>query len=162
MKQHLSLATFHEWIVYDEGILRWKKFRHPSSRPGDPVGCLNPDGYRFFKLFGVNLNVSHAIWFMTTGAWPVMHLDHINGRRDDNRIENLRECTIAQNCANRRPKGMLGVKGVHKTKSGRFVARAAGRSLGSFHSISEAAQAYDEAAKAAYGEFAFLNNRSAQ
>lgn len=37
------------------------------------------------------------------GDWPKDQLDHINGVRDDNRIENLREVTSQQNNFNRKP-----------------------------------------------------------
>jgi hypothetical protein len=37
---------------------------------------------------------------MAHGRWPEHDIDHRNGVRDDNRLENLREATNAQNTQN--------------------------------------------------------------
>jgi hypothetical protein len=46
-------------------------------------------------------------WFYVHGKWPQSGIDHRNGDIGDNRIENLREATQAQNCANKRGLGKL-------------------------------------------------------
>lgn len=38
---------------------------------------------------------------MHHGEWPTFHIDHINGNRSDNRIENIRVATVAENAQNR-------------------------------------------------------------
>ncbi len=55
-----------------------------------------------------------AIWAMQTGEWPVDDIDHINGIRDDNRMENLRHVTRAENLKNvrRRDNNTSGFTGV--------------------------------------------------
>jgi len=60
-----------------------------------------------------------------TGEWPKVDIDHINGRRDDNRWCNLREVTRKENCRNRkRPKtntsGCIGVS--QRENSGKWRA----------------------------------------
>jgi hypothetical protein len=40
-------------------------------------------------------------WFYVYGVWPNKQIDHRNGRRDDDRFENLREASQPQNMANR-------------------------------------------------------------
>ncbi len=91
--------------------------------------------------------------------------DHINHNRRDNRRENIRICTNAENCRNSLP--------LKNTRSSKFkgVSWDTERSkwatfikfnrksifLGRFKSETLAARAYDAAAQKYFGEFAFLN-----
>lgn len=91
--------------------------------------------------------------------------DHRNGDGLDNRRENLRPATQAQNAANRRPNRRPGgsqFKGVdwhtqHKTWRARIMVNGRSHHLGLFTSQEAAARAYDAAATEAWGEFARLN-----
>jgi hypothetical protein len=93
-------------------------------------------------------------------------VDHANGDPLDNRRDNLRFCSHAENMRNskRRKHNKLGVKGVFvEYPCGRARYRAQIRidgkklSLGSYDTIDEAQQAYAEAAKKYHGEFARLD-----
>ncbi len=87
-------------------------------------------------------------------------VDHINGSGLDNRRKNLRLATQSQNTANSRIKRAQ-YRGVYPRPSGSFEAKIVNRPnfhfLGTFATATEAAQAYDAAAKRIYGEFARLN-----
>jgi hypothetical protein len=93
-----------------------------------------------------------------------MTVDHINGDGLDNRRSNLRICTRAENCRNRRkqrrPTASI-YKGVQRCKPARWraVIRACGvqRHLGTFRDEVEAAKAYDLAARKFHGSFACVN-----
>lgn len=55
------------------------------------------------------------VWTEANGPVPKgMVIDHINGDKHDNRLENLRACTVAQNIANSkmRSNNTSGVKGI--------------------------------------------------
>jgi len=89
------------------------------------------------------------------------HKDH-NGL--NNKRNNLRVCTHAQNQQNRKPRknGSSVFKGVSwhkKSKKWRACIQIDGRTvhLGLFRSETEAATAYDEVANTIHGEFALLN-----
>ncbi|WP_216640209.1 HNH endonuclease [Achromobacter ruhlandii] len=91
-------------------------------------------------------------------------VDHINGDKLDNRRQNLRLCTIAQNSQNQalRTTNTSGFKGVRRnTTAGKWEAliRYAGRRiyLGLFDDPRVAAHAYNRAAVELHGEFARLN-----
>jgi hypothetical protein len=88
-------------------------------------------------------------------------IDHINCRGVDNRRENLRHCTFAQNRRNSASyEGVSKYKGVHLVgKKWRARIRINGKSvsLGMFTKEISAAIAYDITAYQYFGEFAKLN-----
>lgn len=94
--------------------------------------------------------------------------DHKNGNRADNRRENLRIATDAQNCQNRKlgTNNTSGFKGVYLHKaSGKWHAkiRANGkdRSLGYYHNAEEAHNAYQRASELLHREFANFGEKRA-
>lgn len=90
-------------------------------------------------------------------------VDHINGDGLDNRRQNLRLATPRQNAANQRKAIRPGskYKGIHRSLHKGWVAgiTCAGKDvyLGSFRNEEDAARAYDDAARAMFGEFACVN-----
>lgn len=96
---------------------------------------------------------------------PGMIVDHKNMNILDNRKENLRIATKSQNLMNKSvpPQNTSGYKGVYRHTVGTGFWRARittnGKTihLGLFKDIESAAQAYNKAAMAYFGEFAQLN-----
>jgi len=93
-------------------------------------------------------------------VWPPSAIDHINGDRDDNRIENLRLANSQQNQANSkvRTNNKSGFKGASlHSLSGLYMSRimvdGKTKLLGYFKTPEEANVAYTKAAKEAFGEF---------
>lgn len=91
-------------------------------------------------------------------------VDHRNGIGTDNRKENLRVTTQAQNGRNRRANansssGFVGVSWSKDRHRWLACIKVDGKTknLGRFKTETEAAQAYNTAAKAAFGEFAGIN-----
>lgn len=97
---------------------------------------------------------------MVNGEWPEM-IDHVNRDRLDNRPENLRSASHAENMRNKiHPGGASRYRGVNP--SGRKWKATIGiggayRHLGVFGSEIEAAQAYDTAALEIDPVFAMTN-----
>jgi len=99
-----------------------------------------------------------VIWFLLTGIDPLeQEIDHIDRNPSNNKKENLRLATRAQNCVNKLTTSISGYRGVYKNHINRWVARIKGKHLGSFVTKEEAALAFDKAAAELYGEFASLN-----
>ena len=66
------------------------------------------------------------IWFLCKGQWPKLPLDHVNGDKLDNRLENLRELSNEQNLRSSASiRGAVAFRGVsfHKATS-KFQAKA--------------------------------------
>lgn len=93
------------------------------------------------------------------GAPKGLRVDHINGDGLDNRRCNLRLCTNSQNLANQMAvRNPTGFKGVTPAWAGRWRAQGHNRkALGTFDTVEEAARAYDDYARSAFGAFARLN-----
>ncbi len=67
---------------------------------------------------------AHIIcWALHYQSFPSKQLDHINGVKDDNRIENLREVSNRQNSQNRNIHRHGKMPGIYKSKTGKWVAR---------------------------------------
>lgn len=156
----ISLPALKEVMDYDPdtGIFRWK-VKTANTRPGQIAGCIDTSrGYRQIGIGGKTYFAHRLAHLFMTGSWPVAATDHRNGHRDDNRWENLREATWAQNNQNL-PKlrtNRNGFPGVQQRRSGRWSAqiRASGRrlNLGTYETANEAYAAY-LAAKAQHHTF---------
>jgi hypothetical protein len=143
---------------YKEGDLIWKVRSGNRTRVGNIAGTIASVGRRYVQVEGKKHLVHRIIWFMHYGNCPEF-LDHIDGNPLNNRIENLRPATKAQNAMNRpvRSDSALGVKGVCKKKN-KFSASIFinGKSLflGMFYTIKDAGVAYKNAASKHFGEYA--------
>lgn len=84
---------FEEYLYYnkEQGRLYWKKKPAKWINIGMEVGHLNVNDLRYFFLKGEKYSVCRVIWYMHYGEYPMGILMNINGIRDDNRIENLKE-----------------------------------------------------------------------
>jgi hypothetical protein len=82
-------------------------------------------GYVGVKIFGQTYFAHRVIWKMAHGVDPD-HVDHVNGRKGDNRLANLRDVTAAENQKNRKlteasRSGVIGVRWCKSTNA--WVAR---------------------------------------
>lgn len=66
----------------------------------ETMATVNQTGYCQVALFNKIYRAHRVAWLFHTGDWPTGVIDHINGIKTDNRIENLRDVSIAENCKN--------------------------------------------------------------
>jgi len=84
---------------YIDGELIRKNSKR-SHLNGKIAGGINGCGYRIIKYKNQTIYAHHLVWFYHYGKWPEKDIDHINRDRHDNRIENIREATKAENAQN--------------------------------------------------------------
>ena len=81
---------------------------------GEIAGTIGHKGYRAIKIDGKSYQAHRLVWLYVHGKFPRDQIDHINGIRDDNRLENLRDANSADNARNRKvpvtsKSGIMGV-----------------------------------------------------
>ena len=153
-----------ENLTYDGECLRWESGRNRIT--GAKASKTRADGYKRVRITYEKVEhefLEHrVIWLLKTGNWPKHHLDHINGVKGDNRLENLREATSSQNGGNSKisVNNSSGWKGVYEAK-GVFRAQIHYKRkttyLGQFDCAREAALAYNYEAEKRFGPFARFN-----
>jgi len=78
------------------------------------AGHTDPDEYTIISILGEDYKAHQIAWLMYYGHWPENEIDHINGIRSENWINNLRDVTRPVNMKNK-PKyktnktGIIGV-----------------------------------------------------
>ena len=163
-KNTLSVDVLNKLFSHDAktGDLRWRVDRGRVSA-GIRAGCINTEGYRVVGYLGVQYRVHRIIWAMHYGEWPNHQIDHIDGNKLNNAINNLRACDYdgnARNVSKKAKQSSSKHKGVDRHR-GRWRARIRtgdGKrlDLGYFRTEEEAAAAYADAAGKFHGEFARL------
>lgn len=135
---------------------RWK-----AGKTSGHVSKIN--GYRYIVVERKQHLAHRLAWLLHYGWMPEdgIDIDHINGDRDDNRIENLRLGSRSQNNVNSKtPKNNTsGFKGAYFDKRrGKWAAEIwvfkSKKFLGYYSTPKEAGAAYQTAAQRFYGEFA--------
>lgn len=121
---------------------------------------LNDAGYHRGSIGGLFLRVHRVAWAMQTGAWPDGEIDHKDTDRSNNRWDNLRAASRAENQRNTglRSNNSSGVKGIRwKPEKDKWQARirvdGRERHLGHFDDVGAAAAAYRAASVAVHGDF---------
>lgn len=143
-----TLDTLKQILEYDpiSGLLIWKVRRNSKTLIGNIAGSLLPTGYIRIYIDKVQHMAHQLAWLFTYGEWPNPMLDHIDGNRSNNRIENLRISNARINQLNRIEHRNGNLPGTFQTKRLTWVSRINinGKkvTLGSFKTEEEANQVY--------------------
>lgn len=144
----------------ETGELIWKISVAKNVKLGDIAGSLQKSGYIRIRIQGRYYLAHRLVWLYHNREFPNGMLDHINGNRSDNRLENLRECTRSENMMNRkcntnnisRCKGVSWNIGVNKYQA-TIGLNNKQKHLGYFLTKEEASEVYNNFAKIYYGKF---------
>lgn len=163
IRKHFAYDPITGTVMKNGKVLRSKTKNYilVHLRVPNPIG----DGSTFIH----RTNVYHIGWFLTYGSWAEKPIDHKDGDHLNNRLDNLRLATTAENSRNTRKrvgcssqyKGVCFSKGGHHPRGRPWQAsiqlNKKRLAIGMFASEIEAAQAYDVKARELFGEFACLN-----
>lgn len=138
----MKIIIGRQQVIVDDGIkLPGKLYMHSK-------------GYAQMWLDGKNVLLHRYIM----GADPGQEIDHINGNKLDNRVENLRICTKSENMQNRRTWSKYGHKGICKNgKKWQANIYKGGKRyfIGNYDTIEQAKIAYRDKSIELYGSFAY-------
>ena len=145
------------------GKLFWLVNKRGHHLIGREAGSLKRNGYISISIDGKRHQAHRIIWAMAHGKMPQQCIDHINGDKADNRLENLRSATVAENTRNagKPATNSSGYKGVYFEKGrGKWRAKISVMNrdihIGYFGSCEDAVAAYQEKSVLLHGAFARL------
>lgn len=114
----------------------------------ETFNAIDGRGYCQAVVMLRHYNAHRIIWFYHYGAWPEGEIDHINGIRTDNRLENLRAVSPYENCRNKprrvdNKSGCSGVNWLEKNKKWRVRIQHLGKNIeiGCFRELKDAISA---------------------
>ena len=98
----LTQELIEEFFYYKDGVLFWKKDRpNTKVKAHMPAGRRVTQGYLQTCINGHRV-MNHQIIFMMFHGYVPKEIDHIDKKRDNNCIENLKATTRSDNLKNRR------------------------------------------------------------
>lgn len=155
--KEIKLTRSRITIVDDEEFEKLNQFKWRAH--GHSNNCYAVRTFRFNKN---EKQIDIIMHREILNAKKGISVDHVNGDRLDNRKENLRLATCAENRYNQKhanSNNKLGIKGVSYTKEGKkFWARIKINNkfiyLGSFGVMGDADSAYRKAEEKYFGKFA--------
>jgi hypothetical protein len=151
----ITLEVLKSKLSYspETGEFRWIDNFSSRARKGAVAGTIGLHGYVHIRVNGVIHKAHRLAWLYEYGSHPTENLDidHINGVRIDNRIENLRLLSRTENLQNQRRATANNINSrllgshIHKRISkyqARIVINGVTKSLGYFDNPNDAHSAY--------------------
>jgi len=110
----MEQQKIREYFDYSDGVLYWKTKTAHCVKVGQPAGTLDKrTGYHRVRVDS-KFQKTHRVIFLYHHGYLPDFVDHIDGNKTNNKIENLRGATFSQNCMNQKisTRNTSGTKGV--------------------------------------------------
>jgi len=96
----ISKELLHNLFEYSDGnLIRKFTVNNRKAKKGDVAGCINKQGY-LVTCINYKLHLNHRLIFMMHHGYLPKEVDHKDGNKLNNKIENLRNATHIQNSQN--------------------------------------------------------------
>jgi hypothetical protein len=150
----LTVEQLKDALTYDPntGEFIWKIRPSKAIKAGDVAGCVEKRiGYITIGIKGHIYKAHRLAWLYMYGDWPKGLIDHINGKKNDNRISNLRDVFADGNSQNvrkpnsRNKSGFMGVIWFQNKWRASISVNGKSKWLGDFNTPEKAHQVYLEA-----------------
>ncbi len=143
----------------ETGVFTWLVDRDRRPFKGRVAGTTGKTGRRQININGTQYLAHRLAWLWMTGEWPRTVIDHKDLDPSNNRWNNLRLASAAENSRNCRPRPSKHGRGiVYHRQSKLWVARVwvEGREIRVYRKTREAAvEARVSLVSSHYGEFAY-------
>lgn len=153
--QQITADRLRELLDYDRatGVFTRRVSTARRMKVGEAAGTVNSAGYVCIMLDKVTYKAHRLAWLYVNGEWPKQMIDHIDGDKANNRIENLRDVPRRINGENQKkahktnPNRLLGVtrdnrEGVKRPFMAQIVVRGVHKTIGTFETAEAAHIAY--------------------
>lgn len=145
----LTQERLKEVLTYNSltGEFFWNVDKSQGAKKGQKAcASINNAGYLRIGIDGKRYNAHRLAWLYVYGHFPEKDIDHINRVRTDNRIDNLRVVTKAENAQNKISLGVFWHKKAKKWQA-QIKVNKKHFYLGLHKTFDEARLAYVNAAK---------------
>lgn len=115
-ERKVSIADLIEAVEYcaESGAMKWKcrkdvwNFSSASKMAGwnarfagmSAFSTKSGNGYLKGVFLDTQLLAHRVAWAVAAQSWPKGQIDHVNGKRDDNRMDNIRDVSVIENRRN--------------------------------------------------------------
>ena len=96
MLSHQKLKSLLEYNP-DTGLFRWLQKRGGPQTLDWRKGCPDGKGYYTIHIEKNLYRVHRLAWFYVYGVWPSKQIDHIDGDKENTKLNNLRLATGSEN-----------------------------------------------------------------
>jgi hypothetical protein len=99
----ITQERLRELLSYDAstGVFTWVKPPTPVVKAGMVAGALQKTKYLRFMIDGRQYFAHRLAWLYVHGSFPANQIDHMDGDKTNNRIENLRDVSATLNEQNK-------------------------------------------------------------
>ena len=149
----LTQAELQSQLFYEDGFFKRLVSNNRKHLIGQFAGTIRNDGYEAISINKKIYKTHRLVWLYFYGNFPNGVIDHINGNKTDNRIENLRDISFDANRQNQKKSqrgnisGYLGVSWDKKSNKWKSQIKTKGKNyhLGFFDNPKNAYEIYLEA-----------------